>query len=158
MAKHKKRQPAVHSDTGTRERRQHGPITIDRVEGEGGVLYRDVAKAEAVDDPIHRYRKQRTITPLQRDAAMAYRTLDDKAIKRPNIIGGYGERVTSGGNAEFFMVESERHYERLVAAENAMGLYCNTVKSAAIFLEDLQRGRIPWLREGLDRLVRHFGL
>lgn len=159
MARRKtqKKPQAVHSDTGTPQRRQHSPVTIDRVSGEGGVLYRDVAKAEPTDDPIHRYRKQRTITPLQRDAAMAYRALDDKAIKRPSLIGGYGERIT-GGNAEMFVIESERHYERLKAAEAAMGMYCSTVKSAVIFEKDLLRGQIPWLRNGLDNLIRHFGM
>ena len=156
--KRKRKSPAVYSDMGPDERRRHGPVYTQFVAaGMESTANRTNALAEPIDDPIHRYRKQRTITTRQKDAAMAYRTLDDKAIKRPSVIGGYGERIT-GGSPDIFMVSSEKNYERLKDADRAMGVHCNTVKTAVVFERDLLRAQIPGLREGLDRLIKHFGI
>jgi hypothetical protein len=149
--------PAVNSDFGTPELRQHTTVTVDRVAGEGGVLYRDVAKAEQ-RDMLRFYSKSKTITGKQREAGRTYAALDEAAVCRPSVIGSYGERVTGGGSSEMFTVISVDLLQERDEAAKVMGMYANTVISVVVHNEQIKRGQIPWLRVGLDKLVKHFGI
>lgn len=159
MTMAKRKTPVIHSDFGTPQRAQHGPVVIERVDADlVDTSNRDRAKATQVDDPLVIYRRQRTITTRQRDAGVRLRSLWNGIGWEPRVTGNYSGMRTEG-RVEGFQVQSIDDYKEYIRA--LAGLTPN-VRSAVIavvcFQERLARHKVRSLKNGLTKLVRHFGL
>lgn len=143
---------------GTEERRQHGPLVVERVpEDMADTKNRDRVRAIEINDPLYRYRRQGQITARERDAGLKLRELWEKAGLDPQIIGAYSEYI-SAGSIQAFRVVSIDHRERY---EAALRLLTPNVKAAVErvirYQERLGYGQMKHLKHGLKTLKRHFG-
>lgn len=152
----RKRQPRVHSDFGTEERRQHGPIVIERIQHEEdeSTTNRDRARAIEMDDPLYVYRRNKTINAAQKCAGIILRELWARTGLEPRVTSRYEEWISAGSIASL-RVKSADQYQHFVKAIRAVGPECSNEVIAACCLQERVRN-VASLRTGLDRLEEHF--
>lgn len=160
MAKKKNKKKAkLHSDFGTRERSQHGPVIIEKVaEEHESSRNRDRARALELDDPLYVYRRNRSITPAQRDAGLILRELWNRTGLEPRTISAYQELIASGSVSDL-RTKSIDNYQKYLRAVRYVGLVAsNEVMAVCCLNEFINPRHMEILRRGLDRLVEHFGI
>lgn len=155
----RKKQSALHSDFGPDERRNHGPLVIEKVPEEmADTKNRDRARAIELDDPLYVYRRNRVISVVQRDAGMILRELWNRAGREPRITAQYTDMI-SRGSIEALKVSSADHHQRVVDALRAVGpIGADTVFSSVCLQDFIPRGHYEILRRGLDILAKKFGV
>lgn len=154
-----KRKPAVFSDLGTPERKQHSPLVLETVPADlVDTSNRDRVRAINVNDPLRRYRNNRTITPRQHRAGLALRAMWVRAGIEPRVTAEYMQTIGRGSVA-MAHINGIDHYQRFV---RTMRLFtpsvCSALISAVCLEERLPEHRVRYLKQGLVRLQREFGL
>lgn len=165
-----KRKPALHSDFGPKERKQHDLIVIERVGQDRSDKTKQHKEDESTEnrdrakvvyerrDPLEYYRFNRHYTARARNAGLVLRGLYFVVMKRPSVISQYKEYIGKGSLPALYnhSIDKERLYK------DALAKLTPNVKAAVIKVccyEELLvgRGKIKYLKTGLGKLQKHFG-
>lgn len=117
--------------------------------------HRDHARVVYTSDPLHRLRRQGTITGRQRRAGELLREMWDKAGREPSITAGYQEQIGQGSIASAYVVGIDYHQQFITL----MRKFTPTVQAALMALvmqERLPRNRVRYAVLGLTKLQHIF--
>jgi len=144
-------------DLGTRERWQHDPILIERIDnsrpnaGQRAKVYSR--------NPLETYFRRNVIDYRQKSAGELLGRLWQSASIEPRVVARYEEYVDtqSAGNT---VVRRSEAYEMWRVAITAVGPVASDEVIAVCCEEETVRGpaQIEILRRGLDVLAKHFGV